>query len=52
MALLEKVDKPSSDVEAYVKSLDEILIKKVEMIGCVREKLVKFYQNIKKEEAL
>ena len=43
MALLEKVDKPSSDVEDYVKSLDEILIKKVEMIGRVREKLVKFY---------
>ena len=43
MALLQLIDQPSSDVETYVKQLDAILIQKVEMIGKVREKLVKFY---------
>jgi hypothetical protein len=36
----------------YAIKLDEILLKKIEMITGVREKLVKFYQNVKKEEAL
>jgi kinesin family protein 2/24 len=42
MALLEEVDKPQSDIGQYVKKLDEILLKKMEMIGNMRHKLVKF----------
>lgn len=52
MLLLEMIDKPQSDIEAYVTHLDTILIQKMDMISTVREKLVKFYQNVKKEEAL
>jgi len=32
MVLLHDVDKPGSDVEEYIRSLDEILLKKLDMI--------------------
>lgn len=50
MSLLQLVDQPSSDIEAYVKSLDALLLQKMQMIGDVRKKLVGFYQNLKREE--
>jgi hypothetical protein len=37
---------------SYVEKLDELLLKKIEMIGNVRAKLLGFYKNIKKEEML
>jgi hypothetical protein len=46
------VDQPSSDIEAYIRDVDAVLLQKIEMISLVRGKLLKFYQNIKKEEAL
>ena len=52
MSLLQAVDQPSSDIEAYIKNVDAVLLQKIEMISSVRGKLIKFYQNIKKEEAL
>jgi hypothetical protein len=36
MMLLHEVDKPGSDIEEYVSSLDAILVHKVEMILMVR----------------
>jgi kinesin family protein 2/24 len=52
MALLEEVDKPQSDIEIYVKKLDQILLKKMEMIGSVRQKLVRFHQHLEEEHNL
>ena len=46
------MDQPSSDIEAYIRDVDAVLLQKIEMISLVRGKLLKFYQNIKKEEAL
>ena len=43
MQLLDIVDKQNSDVVDYACKLDEILLRKIEMISEVREKLVKFY---------
>jgi hypothetical protein len=43
MQLLDVVDRQNSDVLDYAVRLDEILLKKIEMISQVRERLVKFY---------
>jgi kinesin family protein 2/24 len=43
MQLLDVVDRQNSDVLDYAVKLDEILLRKIEMISQVREKLVKFY---------
>jgi kinesin family protein 2/24 len=37
MSLLNDVDKPGSDVESYVRSLDKVLISKIEMIFEMRK---------------
>lgn len=52
MVLLNEVDKPGSDVEEYVNNLDQILLKKMEMIKQMREQLVTFHKHLKTEEAL
>lgn len=52
MALLEEVDKPQSDIEQYVRKLDDILLKKLEMIGNMRHKLVKFQLHLADEQQL
>lgn len=52
MMLLHEVDKPSSDIEDYVKTLDQILLHKIELISSVRSGLGSFYKNLKKEEKL
>jgi len=36
MVLLNEVDKPGSDVEEYVNNLDQMLLKKMEMIQAMR----------------
>ena len=35
-----------------MQQVDEILLKKMEMIGNLRGQLVQFYQNLKREEQL
>ncbi len=50
--LLHEVDKPGSDIEEYVSSLDAILLHKMELIGVVRQRLVDFYTHLKMEENL
>eukprot|EP00806_Schmidingerella_arcuata_P007147 Macronucleus_7527.p1 GENE.Macronucleus_7527~~Macronucleus_7527.p1 ORF type:complete len:134 (+),score=22.23 Macronucleus_7527:1-402(+) len=50
MTLLNEVDKPGSDVEVYAKGLDRVLLKKIEIITGLRERLLKFYSHLKTEE--
>jgi hypothetical protein len=52
MMLLHEVDKPGSDIEDYVSSLDSILLHKMELIGVVRQRLIDFYTHLKMEENL
>ena len=52
MMLLHDVDKPGSDIEDYVSSLDSILLHKMELIGMVRQRLIDFYTHLKMEENL
>jgi kinesin family protein 2/24 len=52
MMLLHDVDKPGSDIEEYVNSLDAILLHKMELIGLVRQRLIDFYKHLKLEENL
>ena len=52
MMLLHEVDKPGSDVEEYIASLDAILAHKVELIQVVRGRLTAFNQHLKQEEEL
>lgn len=49
MMLLHEVDKPGSDIEEYVSSLDAILLHKIELISVVRQRLVDFYTHLKVE---
>ncbi len=50
--LLHEVDKPGSDIEEYVSSLDAILLHKMELISVVRQRLLDFYTHLKMEENL
>jgi hypothetical protein len=52
MMLLHEVDKPGSDIEEYVSSLDAILLHKMELISVVRQRLLDFYTHLKMEENL
>jgi len=52
MQLLHEVDKPGSDVDEYIKSLDDILIKKLDMIQGLWGRLYKFKTSIVEEEKL
>lgn len=51
-ALLDKVEKPSSDVEMYIKSLDQVLLKKMDAISAMRSKIVSFHRKLEKEKQL
>ena len=37
MTLLNEVDKPGSDVEVYIRGLDTVLLKKMQIISDLRE---------------
>ena len=50
MTLLNEVDKPGSDVEVYARGLDKILLKKIQIITGLRERLLNFYSHLKTEE--
>jgi len=50
MTLLNEVDKPGSDVEVYAKGLDRVLLKKMQIISDLRERLLNFYSHLKTEE--
>lgn len=52
MTLLNEVDKPGSDVEVYIRGLDEVLLKKMRIISGLREQLLSFYSHLKTEESM
>ena len=52
MTLLHEVDKPGSDIEEYVSSLDAILLHKLELVTVMRQRLTEFYCHLKTEESL
>ncbi len=52
MVLLNEVEKPASDIDEYVDSLDTLLSHKVEMINMLRTKLQTFKGHLREEEAL
>ena len=39
MVLLHEVDKPGSDVDDYIKALDDMLLHKLKIITDLREKV-------------
>jgi hypothetical protein len=52
MGLINEVDKPGSDIENYVVTLDRLLADKVDKINSLRGRLQKFNIMLKDEEAL
>jgi len=52
MMLLHEVDKPGSDVDEYVESLDAILAHKMEIISLLRGRLYNFKEHLREEEIL
>jgi len=50
MTLLNEVDKPGSDVEVYARGLDRVLLKKIQIITDLRERLLNFFSHLKTEE--
>ena len=52
MVLLHEVDKPGSDIEEFIDSLDAILEHKEDMIGGLRRRLKGFKTKIRDEERL
>ena len=52
MTLLNEVDKPGSDVEVYIRGLDRVLLKKMQIISDLREKMLNFYSHLKTEESM
>ena len=52
MLLLHEVDKPGSDVDEYVESLDALLSHKMEIISVLKSRLHQFKDHLKEEELL
>ncbi len=52
MNLINEVDRPGSDIENYVSSLDKALAEKAEKINQLRGRLQKFRILLKDEETL
>ena len=49
---MNEVDKPGSEVEKYVASLDQLLKQKIAMITDMRKQLITFHTHLKTEEAM
>jgi hypothetical protein len=52
MTYITEVDKPGSDIIFYTSNVDKLLLKQIEKIQKVRERLSKFRVMLKDEEAL
>lgn len=50
--ILHEVDKPGSDIDSYVNSLDNLLDKKLELINSIKPKIQIFKHHLKEEEHL
>ncbi len=52
MRLLHEVEQPGSAIDAYVTNLDTILVRKIQAISTLRNKLASFQQHLREEEIL
>ena len=52
MAILNEVDKPGSDIDSYVLTLDKLLVEKQNKIISIRKRLFGLHMKLKDEEAL
>lgn len=52
MQLIAEVDKSGSDVEIYVNNLDQLLLKKIQMIATLRKKVFDFNSHLQLEKQL
>lgn len=52
MVLLHDVDKPGSDINEYLDSLDAILAHKVDIITKIRSRITGFNKYLKQEKSL
>lgn len=52
MTILNEVDKPGSDIDSYVTSLDKLLLEKQNKIISIRKRLYQLHTLLKDEEAL
>lgn len=52
MALISEVDKSGSDIEEYVSKLDQMLLKKLNMIAAIRKKVIDFHAHLQMEKKL
>lgn len=52
MMILHEVDKPGSNVEEYISSLDSMLLGNMDMIKALRQQLLTFNKHLKEEEQL
>lgn len=52
MRLLHEVEQPGSAIDAYVTNLDHILVRKIETITQLRNKLAAFQAHLREEEIL
>jgi kinesin family protein 2/24 len=52
MVLLEEVESPGSQIDAYVKELNELLSTKASAIATLQERLSTFDRHLREEEVL
>lgn len=52
MMLLNEIDRPGSDVDMYVDSLDAILAHKMDIISVLRNRIGSFKDHLKEEELM
>ena len=52
MNYIHEVDQPGSDIEDYTNNLDKILVKEIQTILNLRNKLSKFHNMLKDESVL
>lgn len=50
--MLEEIDKPGSDIEKYIQSMEKILEEKKEAINYLQEKIICFKGKLKEEQIL
>jgi hypothetical protein len=52
MKFVNEVDRPGSDIDEYTAGLDKLLLKEIEKIQNIRNRLTKFRIMLKDEECL
>ena len=52
MIILHEVDKPGSNIDNYVNSLDNLLNKKLELVNSMKPRILQFKDHLKEEDVL